>query len=130
MVVRGRQKSLTLGRYVLFDEIASGGMAVIHLGRLSGAAGFSRAVAIKRLHAQFAREPAFVSMLVDEAWLAAKVRHPNVVSPTDVFAADDELFLVMEFVAGDSLAALGKAARAVGEALPAAVAVRVVLDLL
>src|SRR5713101_5787478 len=42
--------ALALGRYLLFDEIASGGMASVHFGRLGGPAGFSRVVAIKRLH--------------------------------------------------------------------------------
>src|SRR5262245_42351848 len=55
-----------LGRYELHEEIASGGMATIHLGRLSGPAGFSRTVAIKRLHPQFAKDPEFVTMLLDE----------------------------------------------------------------
>ncbi len=45
-----------VGRYAIFDEIASGGMATVHLGRLVGAAGFSRTVAIKRLHPQLARD--------------------------------------------------------------------------
>ena len=49
-----------VGRYVLFGEIASGGMATVHLGRLLGPAGFSRTVAIKRLHPQFAKDPEFV----------------------------------------------------------------------
>ena len=71
----GRQ----IGRYLLFGEIASGGMATVHFGRLSGPAGFSRTVAIKRLHPQFAKDPDFVSMFLDEARLAARIRHPNVV---------------------------------------------------
>src|SRR5258707_6921446 len=69
----------SLGRYVLFREVAHGGMATVHLGRLRGPAGFSRTVAIKRLHAQHARDPEFVSMFLDEARLAARIQHPNVV---------------------------------------------------
>ena len=49
-----------VGRYAIYGEIASGGMATVHLGRLLGAEGFSRTVAIKRLHPQFARDPDFV----------------------------------------------------------------------
>ena len=95
-----------VGRYALYDEIATGGMATVHFGRLRGAAGFARTVAIKRLHPQFARNAEFVSMFVDEARLAARIRHPNVVQTIDVVTADGELFLVMEYVQGESLSRL------------------------
>jgi len=90
----------------LFDEIGCGGMATVHLGRLLGAAGFARTVAIKRLHPQFAKDPAFVAMLVDEARLAARIRHPHVVSTLDVALEDGELFVVMDYVDGVSMAHL------------------------
>src|SRR5271156_2543979 len=95
-----------LGRYVLHGELASGGMATVHLGRLRGEAGFTRTVAIKRLHPQFAKDPEFVAMFVDEARLAARIRHPNVVPTLDVItdgAGEGEIFLVMEYIAGESL---------------------------
>jgi serine/threonine-protein kinase len=92
-----------VGRYAIFDRIAAGGMATVHLGRLLGAAGFSRTVAIKRLHAQYARDPEFVAMFLDEARICARVRHPNVVPTLDVVASDGELFLVMEYVEGEPL---------------------------
>jgi serine/threonine protein kinase len=66
-----------VGRYALYQAIAAGGMATVHLGRLLGPVGFSRTVAIKGLHAQFASDPEFVSMFLDEARLAARIRHPN-----------------------------------------------------
>jgi hypothetical protein len=97
------------GRYVLYDEIAVGGMASIHFGRMLGTAGFARTVAIKRLHPQFARDPDFSAMLLDEARLASRVRHPNVVPVLDVIAQNGELLLVMEYVAGESLARTLKA---------------------
>jgi serine/threonine-protein kinase len=95
-----------VGRYAIFDRIAQGGMASVHLGRLLGEAGFQRTVAIKRLHPQNALDPHFVAMFLDEARLASRVRHPNVVATLDVVASDDELFLVMEYVEGESLASL------------------------
>jgi serine/threonine-protein kinase len=100
-----------IGRYALYDEIAAGGMATVHLGRLLGPVGFSRTVAIKRLHPQFARDPEFVAMFLDEARLAARIRHPNVVPTLDVVALDQELFLVMEYVQGESLARMVRASR-------------------
>jgi serine/threonine-protein kinase len=115
-----------LGRYSLFDEIASGGMASVHLGRLLGPAGFARTVAIKRMHPHCARERDFVAMFVDEARLAARVQHPNVVPTLDVVSTGDELFLVMEYVRGESLARLQRAASARGERLPPRVACAIV----
>lgn len=107
-----------MGRYALYGVIASGGMATVHFGRLLGPAGFSRTVAIKRLHAQYAADPEFVSMFLDEARLAARIRHPNVVPTLDVVATDGELFLVMEYVPGESLSKLWKIAREKGRGLP------------
>jgi serine/threonine-protein kinase len=97
---------LVIGRYALHEKIASGGMANIYLGRLAGAVGFMRTVAIKRLHPHLAADPEFTTMFLDEARLAARVRHPNVIPTLDVVASQGELFLVMEYVEGDSLAEL------------------------
>lgn len=96
----------TIGRYAIYGEISAGGMAIVHYGRLLGPAGFSRTVAIKRLFPQFARDPEFVTMFLDEARLAARIRHPNVVDTLDIVAAEGELFLVMDYVQGESLARL------------------------
>src|SRR2546429_4870003 len=112
-----------IGRYALFDEIAAGGMATVHIGRLIGAAGFSRTVAIKGLHPNFGKAPEFVSMLIDEAGIAARIRHPNVVQTLDTVSEDGELYIVMELVTGDSLAKLAKTAAAAGNAIPIDVAV-------
>jgi serine/threonine-protein kinase len=98
-----------LGKYALYDVIASGGMARIHLGRIRGPAGFSRTVAIKRLHPQYAAEPEFVAMLLDEARLSARLRHPNIVPTIDVLAEGGEVFLVMEYVRGIPFARLLRA---------------------
>jgi len=102
---------ISVGRYALFREIASGGMATVHFGRLIGPAGFSRTVAIKRLHPQLAKDTEFVSMFVDEMRLAARIQHPNVVSTLDVVEERGELFLIMEYVHGESVAELIRQAR-------------------
>jgi eukaryotic-like serine/threonine-protein kinase len=83
-------------------------MASVHLGRLEGPVGFARTVAIKRLHEHFAKDPDFVSMFMDEARLASRIRHPNVVSVADVVTESGEIFLVMEFVIGESVSRLMK----------------------
>jgi serine/threonine-protein kinase len=103
-----------IGRYALYEPIAAGGMATVHIGRLMGPVGFSRTVAIKRLHPQFASDPDFVSMFLDEARVAARIRHPNVVPTLDVVSLEGELFLVMDFVQGESLYRLLRAAKHAG----------------
>jgi eukaryotic-like serine/threonine-protein kinase len=95
-----------VGRYTILGRIASGGMATVHLGRLAGPLGFQRTVAIKRMLPQFAGDPEFVSMFLDEARLAARIRHPNVVPTLDVVNDLNELFLVMEYIQGETLARL------------------------
>ncbi len=116
----------SLGRYALYGEIAAGGMATVHLARLLGPVGFARTVAIKRLHPHLAKDPDFVAMFLEEARLAARVRHPNVVATLDVVSDDGELFLVMEYVAGESLSRLVRKARERGERVPPRYAVGIV----
>jgi len=99
-------------------------MATVHLARLMGPQGFSRTVAVKQLHPQFSHDPEFVAMFLDEARLASRVRHPNVVSPLDVISCPPELFMVMEYVHGASLSRLLK--RATPESVPPRVAVAII----
>lgn len=115
---------LRIGRYELASPLASGGMAAVHLGRALGAQGFARVVVIKRILPAFAHRSDFVRMFVNEARLAARVRHPNVVATLDAVEHDDELLLVMEFVDGVSLATLqantvGRIPIAIGAAIVA-----------
>lgn len=119
------EPSLRVGRYAIYNAIASGGMATVHLGRLIGTGGFLRTVAIKRLHAQFANDADFTSMFLDEARLASRIQHPNVVSTLDVVRNDQELLLVMEYIRGESLARLIRRARDREERLPPRVAVAI-----
>jgi eukaryotic-like serine/threonine-protein kinase len=111
-----------IGRYALFDAIGSGGMATVHFGRVVGAGGFARTVAVKRLHEGLARDPELVATMLDEARLVSRIRHPNVVPTLDVVQADGEFLVVMEYVAGESLAALMRRR----EGIPVPVAVHVV----
>jgi serine/threonine-protein kinase len=119
-----------VGRYALYGTIAAGGMATVHFGRLLGPVGFSRTVAIKRLHPQFASDPEFVSMFLDEARLAARIRHPHVVPTLDVVAANGELFLVMDYVPGESLSRLIRASRERGERIPVQITIAVMSGVL
>jgi serine/threonine-protein kinase len=95
-----------VGRYRLHGEIASGGMATVYLASLEGSVGFTRRVAVKRLHPQFAKDADFVAMFIDEARLASRIHHPNVVATLDALTENDELLLVMEYVHGETLSRL------------------------
>ena len=119
-----------VGRYALYNEIAAGGMATIHLGRLLGPVGFARTVAVKRLHPQFAKDPEFVSMFLDEARLAARVQHPNVVATIDVVATDGELFLIMDYVRGESLSKILRAVRKQNKRVPPRIAAAIMCGFL
>jgi len=119
-----------VGRYALYGELASGGMATVHIGRLLGPVGFARTIAIKRLHPQYAKDPEFVSMFLDEARLAARIQHPNVCATLDVVATQGELFLVMEYLQGETLSRMIRAVRHRGELIDPRVAVSVLAQTL
>jgi serine/threonine-protein kinase len=112
-------------RYAVFDEIASGGMASVFLACRLGASDTPRVVAIKKLFEQFAKRPEFVTMFLDEAHLAARIKHPNVVATYDFLRIPDSLAIVMEFVLGVSLDDLMTIGRDRGEApsIPVATAI-------
>jgi serine/threonine-protein kinase len=113
-----------VGRYVIGETFASGGMGTVHLGRIRGAGGFTRVVAVKRLYPWLAGDAEFRQMLLDEARFVSRIRHPNVVPTLDVVEADKDLYVVMEYVHGVSLAHVLK--YCVAEAMPVAVAAGIV----
>jgi eukaryotic-like serine/threonine-protein kinase len=115
-------------RYELLVRVASGGMATVYVGRISGAVGFRRLVAIKRAHAHLLEDPAFGRMLVAEARLASLIHHPNVCSVQDVEELEGEILLVMDYVEGSSLAVLLATAHELDVPMPPAVGMRIVLD--
>src|SRR5688572_24628814 len=79
-------------------------MGSVHLGHLHGSAGFRRIVAIKRMHPELTSDPAFVDAFIEEARLAARIRHPNVVPILDALSdPNGEFFLVLDYVHGEAL---------------------------
>jgi serine/threonine-protein kinase len=117
-----------IGRYDVLLPIASGGMATVYLARTRSVAGFERQVAIKLMH-PFLREIAeFSEQLLEEAKLTAQIRHPNVVTCTDVGEDPFGMYLVMDYIEGDSLAGMHRSAVARGETLPVAIGLRVLID--
>jgi hypothetical protein len=105
-------------------------MATVYLARAHGIHGFERQVALKLMHPHLHLDASWSSQFLAEAKIAAGITHPNVVPVTDV--GDDEvgLYLVMDYVEGDSLAGLVKEAAARGERVPFGVGLRILVDAL
>ena len=124
------QGELLNDRYELVAELAQGGMATVYLARVLGMADFKRLFAIKRLHPHLASEPEFISMFLDEARLAARLHHPNVVPIIEIGISDSQHYLVMDYIEGDTAGRLVVRAQHDGRKLPIGFTTRVVVELL
>jgi serine/threonine protein kinase len=112
-----------LGRYEILGRIAVGGMAEIYL---AGLAGFQRLVVIKRMLPGFMDSDEYVRMFLDEAHLAARLRHPNIVEVHDIDQADGQHYYAMEYVHGESVQRLLAACRQARRQLDYAQAIAIV----
>nr|HEX4316909.1 protein kinase [Kofleriaceae bacterium] len=101
-----------LGKYEVLALLALGGTAEIYLARIAGAAGFEKYVVVKCLHDHLADDQEFVKMFLDEARLAAHLDHSNIVQTFELGEYQNRYYMVMEFLAGLSLAMI---VRRVGE---------------
>ncbi|HLM75303.1 MAG TPA: serine/threonine-protein kinase, partial [Polyangiaceae bacterium] len=122
--------AVRIGRYEVIRAIASGGMATVHLARTVGEGGFERLVAIKVMHPHIATDPAFVAMFLDEARLAARIRHPNVVATHDVQKSPAGVFLVMDYIDGPSLHHVLRSLHERDRVLPLDITLRIIGDAL
>ncbi len=120
-----------LDRFELMGDVASGGMATVYLARVRGGGPASPLYAIKRLHPHLAKDKDFVEMFLDEARLAARIQHPNVVAIHEIGTNPVAgRYLVMDFVEGDTQARLYAKAAAQGIKIPPGVGLRILLDAL
>ena len=85
-----------LGKYQLIAEIARGGMGIVYLAMVQGPGGFNKLVVVKELKPEFVEEPAFLTMFLDEARLAARLNHPNIVQTNEVGNDGDRYFMAMD----------------------------------
>jgi eukaryotic-like serine/threonine-protein kinase len=115
-----------LGRYEVVGFLAAGGMAEVLLGRFSGPEGFERPIVIKRILPHLARDKEVVQMFLDEARIIARIRHPNVVQVHELVREDGELFMVMEYLEGESASGLIRRLAAKGEQLDTGLAAYIV----
>jgi serine/threonine protein kinase len=93
-----------LGKYEILALLALGGTAEIYLARIGGAAGFEKYVVVKCLHDHLADDTDFVKMFLDEARMAAMLDHSNIVQTFELGEYQNRYYMVMEFLAGLSLA--------------------------
>jgi serine/threonine-protein kinase len=92
-----------IGRYHLIAELARGGMGIIHLAVAHGPAGFNKLLVVKELKPELSQDSSFVAMFLDEARLAARMTHPNIVQTNEVGSEGGRHFMVMEFLDGRTL---------------------------
>ncbi|MDB5215725.1 MAG: serine/threonine protein kinase [Myxococcaceae bacterium] len=118
----------TTRRYEPLLKIASGGTASVYVGSAAGALGFRQLVAIKRPHAHLADDPTFCAALVEEARIASRLHHANIVDVRDVEVDESGIQLVMDYVEGASLSELIRGWAKEPPARGEAVALRIVLD--
>lgn len=119
-----------MGRYELILPIASGGMATVYLARIRGADGFERKVALKLTHAHLRNEPEFHDTLIEEAKLVGRIAHPNVVAALDAGRDANGVYLVMDYVEGDTFSSLQKISARNGTVMPRRIGARILLDAL
>jgi len=117
-----------LDRYELLCPIAEGGMASIWIARQSGKHGFRKLVAIKTILPKYAAEPKFQRMFIDEARIASRIEHINVTQILDVGEEHGVTYLVMEYVDGDALSKVNRAAQKKNKPIPLGVLLRIMAD--
>jgi eukaryotic-like serine/threonine-protein kinase len=118
------------GLYEMHGRLADGGMATVHIGRAVSGTAAGRLLAIKQLGRELASKPAFVAMFLDEARIAARIRHANVVATFDVLENEGDLFQILEYVSGETLARVQRCAAERRRALPLAIVSAIVGDAL
>lgn len=104
-----------LGKYRLVAELARGGMGIVYLATNEGVGGFQRIVVIKELKPDLADEPTFLSMFLDEARLAARLHHPNIVQTNEVGQEEGRYFMAMEYLEGRTLQRVVRRGKELGD---------------
>ena len=89
-----------LGKYQLLATLGQGGMGTVHLALASGLGQFRKLLVVKELRQDLTRQPGFISMFMDEAKLAARLAHPNVVQTFEASAVGERYLLAMEYLDG------------------------------
>jgi serine/threonine protein kinase len=120
------QAGASLGKYQIVRKLADGGMAEIYLARIGGEAGFEKLVVLKRILPSVAEDRAQLHMFLDEARLAATLRHANIAEVIDIGSEGDTYFFVMEYVLGQDARTLRYQSVEAQQPIPLAIALAIV----
>jgi serine/threonine-protein kinase len=120
----------THGKYRVIAELGQGGTANVYLAVARGPSGFNKLVVLKFLKSELAVESEFRRMFMNEARLAARLNHPNVVQTNEVFEEDGRPIIVMEYLEGAALSRIVSRSREQGQPIPMAMHLRIICDVL
>ncbi len=118
----------TYGEYQLLKKLATGGMAQIYLARQQGMEGFEKFLVVKRILPHLAENDEFIKMFLDEARIAARLNHPNIVQIFNLGAQDDSYFIAMEFIHGEDVRRVWKRADSKNKPIPVPLVSRIIMD--
>lgn len=116
------------GKYYLISKLAEGGMAEIFLAKQVGVEGFEKNVVVKRMLAHLSTANDFVAMFLDEARLASRLSHPNVVQVLDLGFEEGCYFIAMEYLAGEDFSTVIRSAAKQRTFVPLNIALKVLAD--
>ena len=116
------------GRYELLERISVGGMAEVFKGRVSGAAGFEKIVAIKRILPHLSDDQEFIGMFVDEAKLSANLNHSNIGQVFEFGKIESRYFIAMEYIHGKDCRRIQDYFRSFSKSMPVPMAIRIMLE--
>gem|GEM_PF-1683484 len=116
-------------RFKFSRRIGSGGMGDVFLALQEGIGGFEKMVVVKRIHPELTADQSFVDMFLNEARLVAKIRHPNVVEILDIQRDAHGLFIVLEYISGETIHYIMQRLAESGQAVPYPIACRLVAGL-
>ncbi|HRZ79848.1 MAG TPA: serine/threonine-protein kinase, partial [bacterium] len=108
----------SFGKYYLLELINVGGMAEVFKAKMFGVEGFEKIVAIKKILPEVAEDAEFIRMFIDEAKIAVRLQHPNIVQILELGKIEDSYFIAMELVNGKDLKTIRKRLKRVELLMP------------
>src|SRR5260370_7559652 len=102
------RQPIKLGKYLLLERIAVGGMAEVFVAKAFGVEGFERLLAIKKILPTMGEDAEFISMFVDEARIAVQLSHANIVQVLELGKHDESLYIAMDYISGPDARQLPK----------------------
>jgi serine/threonine protein kinase len=116
---RAMQRPVPFGEYILLERISVGGMAELFKAkRVDAPVGSTSLVAIKRIIPHLAEDERFIQMFINEAGVAAQLKHPNIAAVYELGQSNDSHYIAMDYVSGRDLLAINQYIRRGGATLP------------